>query len=221
MSVWTELVGTRRDLRLRGKWWHHVAVGLGVFSAFLVYLIVDGRVANRPLKLTAANTYSLTLLHDAKGRQTTTTLADLDALTGMVGSVNDKGDLVKLPRSSDADIRCENQARYKAGQSIKVGERSYRAILDYSGQPPGEGRHCVATPEYAAVDSLTATSIAVFVPDGTGLRKQQVQGFFSGISAMMVWLLLYWNVYYRGLMPIYARRRQLRRRRHFERQGVR
>jgi hypothetical protein len=220
MSLWTELVGTRRDLRLRGKWWHHVAVGFGVFSAFLVYLIVGGNVANRPLKLTAADTYSLTLLNDAKGRQTTTTLADLDAL-GIVGSVNDKGELIRLPESNDADIRCESQARYKAGQSIKVGQRSYRAILDYAGQPPGEGRHCVATPEYAAVDSITATSVAVFVPDGTRQRRQQVKGFFAGIGAMLVWLILYWNAYYRGLMPIYARRRQLRRRRHFERQGVR
>ena len=38
MGVWTELVGVRKDLRLRAKWWHHVAVGFGVFTALLAYL---------------------------------------------------------------------------------------------------------------------------------------------------------------------------------------
>jgi hypothetical protein len=218
MGLWAEVVGTRRDLRLRGKWWHHVAVGFGVFSAFLVYLIVAGPVARRPLKLTAANTYSLTLLNEAKGRQTTTTLADLDALTGIVGSAANNGQLVPLPRAAGSDIRCENQPRYKADQLVKVGGRSYRAIPDRPGQPFEEPRHCVATPAYA---SLTADSIAVYVPDGTGQRRQNVRGFLAGVTMVLVWLVLYWNVYYRGLMPIYAKRRQLRRRRHFERQGVR
>jgi hypothetical protein len=37
----------------------------------------------------------------------------------------------------------------------------------------------------------------------------------------MIWLAIYWNIYYRGLMPFYARRRQERKRRHLERNTVR
>ena len=218
MGVWTELVGVRKDLRLRYKWWHHVAVGAGVFSALLVYLIAAGKVVARPLKLTTANTFSETLLHEATARQTTTTtLADLDAL-GIVGSAKDNGDLVPLQRPAGADIRCESRARFKAGEAVKVDETSYLAIPDHPGQPRGEGRHCVATAAYAGI---SADSIDVYKPDGTGRRKQQVRAFLFGIFWVMVWLIAYWNVYYRGLMPIYARRRRLRKQRQFERQGVR
>ena len=65
MGVWTELVGVRKDLRLRGKWWHHVAVGAGVFSSLIVYLIIAGTVVKRPPKLTTSNTFSETLLHES------------------------------------------------------------------------------------------------------------------------------------------------------------
>lgn len=218
MGVWTELVGVRRDLRLRAKWWHHAAVGLAWFSGLVVYLIVAGAIVRRPLKLTTANTYSLTLLNDASARKTTTTLADLNALSGIVGSVGADGNLVPLPQSTGSDIRCENKASYKVDESVKMGERTYRAIPDYPNQPATEARHCIAVGNYA---SLTADSIAVFVPDGTGQRKQQVRAFIGGITAVGIWLILYWNVYYRGLIPFYARRRQERKRRHFERQRVR
>ena len=217
MGVWAELVGTRKDLRLRYKWWHHVAVGAGVFSTLLVYLITAGAVTKRPLKLTTANTFSETLLHEATARPTTTTLADLDGL-GIVGSAKDDGDLVPLRRPAGAEIRCESRARFKAGETLKVDQTDYQAIPDHPGQSPGEGRHCVATAAFAGV---SADSIAVYKPDGTGRRKQQVRAFLFGMFWVMVWLIAYWNVYYRGLMPIYARRRQLRKQRHFERQGVR
>ena len=219
MGVWTELVGVRKDLRLRGKWWHHVAVGLGVFSALLVYLIVAGAVVRRPLKLTTANTFSETLLHEATApsRQKTTTLGDLDAL-GIVGSAGSNGDLIPLARPAGADIRCENQARFKASETIKIGDVAYQAIPDHPEQSSGDSRHCVATAAYAGV---SADSVAVYKPDGTGGRKLAAQAFLAGVAAMMVWLVLYWNVYYRGLMPFYAKRRQMRKRRHFERQGVR
>ena len=218
MGVWTELVGVRKDLRLRAKWWHHVVVGMGVFSALLVYLIVGGAVMKRPPKLTTANTFSESLLRVIAARQTTTTtLADLEEL-GSVGSAAANGDFVPLPRPAGSDIRCEGQPKFKAGESIKVGQTSYQAIPDRPDQPPREGRHCVATAAYAG---LSADSISVFRPDETGVRKLGAQGFLAGISASAMWLVLYWNIYYRGLMPIYAKRRQLRKRRHFERQGVR
>ena len=218
MGVWTELVGVRRDLRLRAKWWHHAAVGLAWFSGLLVYLIVAGAIVRRPQKLTTANTYSLTLLNDATARKTTTTLSDLDALSGIVGSVGGNGELVPLPRTPGSDIRCESKAGYKGGEAVKIGEQRYSAIPDYPGQPDAEPRHCIAAGAYA---TFNADSIAVYVPDGTGLRKQQVRAFMAGMLAVAIWLALYWNVYYRGIMPFYAKARQKRRRRHLERQSAR
>jgi hypothetical protein len=218
MNLWAELVGVRRDLRLRAKWWHHAVVGAAWFTSLLVYLIIAGAIFRRPQKLTTANTYSLTMLNDATTRKTTTTLADLDALSGVVGSVGSDGDLVPLPRAAGSDIRCENRAAYKADETATVDQRKYRAIPDYAGQPSGDLRHCIAAGSYL---TLSADSIAVYVPDGTGVRKQEIRGFFGGVTAVMIWLVLYWNVYYRGLIPFYARHRRERRRRHFERQGVR
>jgi hypothetical protein len=201
-------------LRLRGKWWHYAAIGLAWFSGLIVYLTVAGAVVRLPYKMTTANTYSLSMLRHAATRQTTTTLSDLDALGGMVGSVAENGELVALPRSPDADLRCEQRARYKAAESIKVGEVSYRAIPDYPSQPPQESRHCVGTSAYT---SLTADSVAVYIPAGTGIRKLGLKVLLSGMSVVVIWEIVFWNIYYRGLMSIYARRRQQRRRRDFER----
>src|SRR4051812_5109285 len=218
MGVWTELVGVRKDLRLRAKWWHHAAVGLAWFSGLLVYLIVGGAIARRPQALTTANTYSLTLLNHAETRKTTTTLADLDTLKGIVGSVGSDGNLVPLTRAPGADIRCESKAAYKASERATIDGRSYIAIPDSPGQAAGEPRHCIASGLYTSVAS---DAIAVYVPDGSGVRKQQARGFTGGMIAVVVWLILYWNVYYRGIMPFYARARQERRRRHAELQSVR
>ncbi len=218
MGVWTELVGVRRDLRLRAKWWHHVVVGLAWFSSVIVYLIVVGAITKRPPKLTTSNTYSLTMLNNTMARKATTTLADLDGISGIVGQVEADGNLTPLPRKPGDDVRCEYEARYKAAETIKVGQQDYKAIPDYPNQPDPEMRHCVATPAYA---SLTAKSIALYVPDGTGQRKTEVRAFVAGISVVMVWLVFYWNFYYRGLMPFYARYRQARKRRNLERHTVR
>src|SRR3954467_3068355 len=128
MGVWTELVGVRRDLRLRAKWWHHAAVGLAWFSGLLVYLIVGGAIARRQEKLTTANTYSLTLLNHAATRKTTTALSDLDALKGIVGKVGSDGTVVPLERGPGSDIRCESKAAYKADERATIGGRSYGAI---------------------------------------------------------------------------------------------
>jgi len=218
MGWWTVLVGVRRDLRLRAKWWHHAAVGLAWFTGLLVYLIVGGAIARRPQALTTSNTYSLTLLNHAETRKATTTLADLDTLKGIVGTVGSDGKLVPLERAPGSDIHCEGRAAYKANESATIGGRSYRAIPDSPGQPAGDPRHCIASGLYT---SYAADAIAVFEPDGSGQRKQQVRGFAGGMIAVFIWLILYWNFYYRGMMPFYARARQERRRRHLERQSVR
>jgi hypothetical protein len=140
MGVWTELVGVRRDLRLRGKWWHHLAVGLAWFSGLIVYLIIAGAIVRRPQTLTTSNTYSLTLLNHTTTRNATTTLADLDSLSGIVGSVGADGNLLPLARTAGSDIRCESKAGYKADESVTIGERKYQAIPDHPGQPAGESR---------------------------------------------------------------------------------
>jgi hypothetical protein len=214
MSVWTELVGVRRDLRLKYKWWHHVVVGMAVISSLLVYLIVAGAIARRPVKLTASATYSLSLFRHALSREETTTIADLLKLTGTVGFTGPNGDIIPLvPASRAGTIRCEHVARYKTDEAVKVGDVTYRAIPDEVGQDPSEKRHCVAAPEYA---DMTASTVGVFVPDDTGRRRQDLRAFLSGIGAIFVWLILYWNVYYRGAMPFYARYRHARRRRRLE-----
>jgi hypothetical protein len=100
MAVIGILVGFRGDLRLRTKWWHHLAIAASVLSALLVYLIVAGFVATRPTVWTRGNTHSLSLLNHAAGRRMTTTIADLDHLPGVVATSRDDGRLVALPRQA-------------------------------------------------------------------------------------------------------------------------
>ena len=218
MTVWSLLLGVRRDLRLRRKWWHHAAIGLAVLSSVLVYLTVGSLVARRPIPWRADNTFSLTLLNQAAGRQTTTTIADLDTLLGVVAKTDGDGKLDALPRNTTDTIRCENTAKYKISDQLKIGGIVYRSIPDYKDQPDTELRHCIAAPLYA---DLTASSVAVYVPDGTERRKQVARGTVAGVSAVLFWLILYWNIYYRGLVPIYARQKEMRRRRRFEQYSMR
>jgi hypothetical protein len=213
MAVWNILLGVRKDLRLRRKWWHHAAIGFAVLSAVIVYLMVGSLVARRPIPWRGDNTFSLSLLNHAAGRQTTTTIADLDAILGIVAQSDSSGKLSALPRNKTDTIRCESVAKYTLNEKRTVDGIVYRSIPDYKDQPDTELRHCLAAPLYA---SLTASSVAVYVPDGSERRKQTARGVVAGIGATIAWLFLYWNVYYRGLVPIYARRRELRRRRRFE-----
>ena len=219
MGVWTELVGVRRDLRLRAKWWHHAAVGIAWFSGLLVYLIVAGAIVRRPQKLTTANTYSLTLLNDATTRKTTTTLRDLDALSGIVGSVGSDGELVPLARAAGSDIRCESKAGYKADES------RHRRRAELSRNPGLSGPARRRSRDTASRRGTTCRCQRIRLPStsrmGRGLRKQQVRAFLGGMTAVAIWLVLYWNMYYRGVMPFYARHRQARKRRHLERHSVR
>lgn len=218
MAVWATLIGARKDLRLRTKWWHHLAVGVAALSSFIVYLIAVAVVANTAIPLTRDNTYSLTLLNHAAGRQATTTLADLGALSGLVGSAREDGQLVPLPRKGTDTIRCDSTAKYTAGESVSIAGVGYRSIPDRLNQPAGELRHCIATPFYA---TYTASSVAVYIPNGTDRRKLERRGNLAGTAAIVIWLIAFWNVYYRGLMPFYAKRRERRRRRRMEQYVVR
>ena len=218
MVIWQTSIGKRKDLRLRTKWWHHLAIGVAVLSSVIVYLIVGSFVATRPIRWTHQNTYSLTLLNHAAGRQSTTTIADLDLLAGIVGTSAADGRLIMLPRNGTDTIRCEEVAKYKDGDTMMIGGVIYRSIPDYPDQPAAAARHCVAAPSYA---KFAASSVAVYISDGTERRKQDARAFLAGIGAVVVWVVLFWNVYYRGLVPIYARRREMRRRRRFEQLSLR
>lgn len=218
MAVLSMLIGFRGDLRLRTKWWHHLAVGLAILSSLLVYLTIAGFVATRPMAWTRENTHSLTLLNHAAGRRTTTTIADLDKLQGVVATSRGDGRLIPLPRHGDETIRCENTPTYKADDKRSIAGVTYRSIPDHPSQSESEARHCLAAPTYA---SYTADAVAVYSSDGTGRRKQAVKGALAGGGGVVLWLIVYWNLYYRGLIPIYARQREMRRRRRFEQYTVR
>ena len=218
MTVWSLLLGVRRDLRLRRKWWHYAAIGFAVLSSVIVYLAVGTVVARRPIPWRADNTFSLSLLNQAAGRSTTTTIADLDNLVGIVGVSSDSGKLEVLPRNPTDTIRCEQNAKYKTTDKLVIGGITYKSIPDYKDQADTELRHCIAAPLYA---NYTASSVAVYVPDGSERRKQTAKGTVAGIGATLLWLIVYWNVYYRGLVPIYARQKEMRRRRRFEQYSMR
>ena len=218
MAVIGILVGFRGDLRLRTKWWHHLTIAASVLSALLVYLIVAGFVATRPTVWTRGNTHSLSLLNHAAGRRMTTTIADLDKLSGVVATSRDDGRLVRLPRHGNETIRCESTPKYKADEKLTIAGVTYRSIPDRAGQAPSEARHCIAAPTYA---SFTADAVAVYLTDASARRKQVAKGALAGIGAVVIWQIVYWSIYYRGLIPIYARQREVRRRRRFEQYSVR
>jgi hypothetical protein len=211
MGIWADIIGIQPGLHLRHKWWHHAAIALAVLSSLVVYLVMSTVVAYSNIKLTNANTYSLTLLHYTLGRVGTTTLDDLDALTGYRGRFGPRGDVVLVSRPKAPEtIHCENPAHYVSEASFTIEGIKYRTIPDRPGQPADEPRYCAATQAYA---STSADEVLVFLPDSTLVRKQNTKGLFIGAIAVMAWLLSYWTCYYRGLIPIYARRRDARRRR--------
>lgn len=213
MGIWADIIGVRRGFRLYRKWWHHAAIALAIVSSLVVYLVVSTVVTYSNIELTNTNTYSLTLLHYTLGRVGTTTLDDLDALAGYRGSFGPHGGVVVASRAKAPEtIHCENPAPYASDASFTIRGVKYRAIPDRTAQPPNEPRHCVATAAYA---SSTADQVLVFLPDSTLVRKQSTKGLFFGVVAVMTWLLLYWTGYYRGLIPIYAKRREARHRRRY------
>ncbi len=214
MAIWAEIMGIPRARRYQRKWWHHAAIGLAVLSSLVVYLFVANKAAYSNVRLTKENTYSLSLLQFAAGRQGTTTLDDLDDLTGLKGRFGPDGELMIVARAKAPDtIRCETPPRYKADGSFSHEGLRYHAIDDRPGQPIDQLRHCAATPGYA---TATASSILVAMPDSALVRKQGNKGLIAGAASVVAWLFLYWLVYYRGIVAIYLKRRSARHRRRVE-----
>ena len=215
MGVWTELIGTRRGLHLRRKWWHHAAIGAAIVSSLVVYLVVSTIVLSSPPAMTTANTNSLTLLHFSLGRPgMTTMLDDLDGLTGVKGAFAPNGDLVITKRAPAPEtIVCQNPPRYKANQRFTKDGVAFQSIADRADQDAHELRHCAATAAYA---TTTADNVLIFLPNSTLVNSQVNKGMFIGIVAVICWLGAFWTVYYRGVIPIYARRREARRKLRYE-----
>ncbi len=208
MGVWVLLVGARPDLPLRRKWWHRLAQGLAVLSGLLVGLIASGRVRDVSAHLTADNTNSLTLLSFVLAHPGSTTLDNFTTIGGTIGHLDAGGAIVPIQSMTGNGIHCENPPQYAAAASFVENGETYKTIADHAGQDPAESRHCAAT---AAYQSLTADQIAVFEPTESAFRQQQVRRGTTAVIAVLLWLLLYWNVYYRTLVPIYARQREKRR----------
>lgn len=215
MGVWSDIIGIRRGLDLRRKWWHQAAMGGAFVSAFIVFVSVSSFVARRTIKLTRDNTHSLPLLNYARGRTGTTTLDDLDTLAGAKAIFASDGTITVGSRAPAPEtIRCENPAPYAPDASFVTDGVAYRAIPDRAGQPNTERRHCAATPAYA---KTTADRVVIMVADTSLVNVQGDKGFFVGIVAVALWLVLYWAGYYRLIVPIYVKRRDARRRRKRER----
>lgn len=215
MKIWVPLVGRRDDLPLDRKWWHTLAQVGAVLSTYLVVAIASTAYQARPLEITPGNTFSLSLLSFARGRPGTTTLADLGGLSAL-GQVSADGTLVPLsPVPGEVeDVRCATPAQFKPGQSFEYAgprpsspKRTYRAIDDTPNQPPEQLRHCAATAGYTA---YTADRIVAYQVNASARRVLGARGLLVGLALAPFWVVLYWNVYYRALVPIYARRRRKR-----------
>jgi hypothetical protein len=217
MSFWSVVAGVRSDLPLRYKWWHYAAIGLGIVSAAFFALAAGGRVEAVDPVLTVDNTYSLNLLNFAKGRPGRTTLTEFRHLSGTLGEATPSGAVqpLKLVPGRE-EVVCDTPPHFAAGDAFTEDGLAYVSIPDSSGQPEGAPRHCAATSFYR---SRPADDLAVFLPTSANTRKQAVRRFVAGAIAAVVWLLIYLNVYYRGLIPIYARRRAERHRQQRERFG--
>ena len=215
MGVWSDIIGIRRGLDLRRKWWHQVAIGVAFVSAFVIFINVLSVVARNTVKLTRSNTHSLAMLNYAMGRSGVTTLDDLDVLAGAKAIFMPDGTINIAKRAAPPEtIRCETPAKYVADASFVTDGVAYHAIPDRAGQPNSERRYCAATKAYART---TADSVVVLVADNSLVNSQLDRGFFMGIAAVVLWLLVYWTAYYRLLVPIYVRRRDARRRKRRER----
>ncbi len=57
---------------------------------------------------------------------------------------------------------------------------------------------------------MAADGVLVLLPDSMLVRKQQTKGFVGGLIAAVLWLIVFWTVYYRTIVPVYARRRKAR-----------
>ena len=218
MKLWAALVGVRDDLPLSRKWWHKLAIAGSIFSSLFVFL-AGASVGARSVQVvpTADNILSVTLLSLSKGRPGLTTLRDL-ADRSAVGVLGPDGRVEPLGVDDTREnIRCMRPPAFKAGTSFThVDPRTpelalqYRVVSDTADQPANQLRHCAATNRYA---SLTPDRILAYRLDGGVIRRLTFGGLVIGAFLVPFWLVVYWNVYFRALVPIYARRRRRRLRR--------
>jgi hypothetical protein len=219
-KVWGALVGARYDLHLSRKTWHKLAV-IGAFATSLVvYAIAATRAESDRAEPNEQTTFALSLLSFAKGRPPgVTTFGDMEAaLSSNIGLVASDGRVQPLdPVPEPTDLTCATPPPYHAKERVKLPDpkdhrvvREYQAIADTTDQPAGEMRHCAASANFA---NLVADRIVAYRLNSSVSRVRAARGLFRGLIAIPIWLLVYWNIYYRTLVPIYARRHEKRVRR--------
>jgi hypothetical protein len=217
MKIWETLVGVRDDLpSLRQKWWHRLSIVFVFVTAFLVFFVAAAML-NEPIKPTPENVFSLSLTTFAKGRPgQVTQLTDLAALRGSVAILTGSSELAPLVlHDAPENIRCEAPAKFRARQtfveknSAMGGSIAFTAIPDSVGQPDGELRHCAATPAYA---SLAGQQVVSYSPNSTLQRWRSGATAAKSLVVAAVWLIVCLNIYYRGIVPVYAARRRRRTR---------
>jgi hypothetical protein len=223
-KVWGALVGARYDLHLGRKTWHKLAV-IGAFATSLfVYAIAATRAQSDRIEPNERTTFALSLLSFAKGRPGVTTFGDMEALStsgqglSSIGLLASDGRVQPLdPAPEPPDFSCATPPPYHAQERVKLPDpkdhkvvREYQAIADTPDQPAAELRHCAATAKYA---NLVADRIVTYQLNSSVRRVRAARGLLRGAIAIPIWLFVYWNIYYRTLVPIYARRHEKRVRR--------
>jgi len=217
MALWAVVVGEGADLPLHRKWWHYVVIAASVLTSVAVALAFAARVPAVPRVLTVENTYSLTLLHFALGRSGRTSLTEFRQLEGALGELTPSGAVRVLPEPAAAEnVVCETPARFMAHEDVILDGVRYLPIDDVPHQAGGELRHCAATTFY---ERESADGLAVFLPSAEFDRRQAARRVIVGVVTAAMWFLLYWNFYYRAIIPIYARHRAKQYRRHHEQYG--
>jgi len=230
-KVWGSLVGARYDLHLGRKTWHKLAV-IGAFAtSLLVYAIAATRAQSDRIEPNERTTFALSLLSFAKGRPGVTMFGDMETLstsgkaTSTIGLMADDGRVQALdPAPEPTDFTCSTPPPYHAKERVKLPDpkdhkvvREYLAIADTSDQPAGEMRHCAATAKYA---NLVADHVVTYQLNSSVRRVRAARGLLRGLIAIPIWLFVYWNVYYRTLVPIYVRRHEKRVRRRTSRSSL-
>jgi hypothetical protein len=158
----------------------------------------------------------LSLITFAKGRPgQVTQLTDLAALRGSVATLTGSTELVPMViLDAPENIRCQAPAAFRARQTFVEKDSTsapiaFTAIPDHVGQRDGELRHCAASPAYA---SLVAQQVISYSPDSAFRRWQSGRTAAKALVIAVAWLIVFLNIYYRGIVPIYAARRKRRTR---------
>ncbi len=215
MKIWETIVGVREDLpSLRQKWWHRLSI-IFVFVTAVIAFFVSAALLIEPLKPTPQNVFSLSLITFARGRPgQVSRLSDLGLLPGSLATIAGSDELSPLTVApAPENIRCEAPARYKVRQTFvekdaKLGaEVVFTTIPDRAGQPEGELRYCAATPAYA---SLASDHVVSYRLNGAYRRWRSGAAAGKSLGIAAVWLILAMNLYYRGIISIYAARRKKR-----------